>query len=342
MSKQTNSKTVSWEMKWVMGKCLTKPYQSFGLGVGLLTGYNAAHCLRNVPLTSYSSSYTAKPPPIFFIMPAQRNAYQSIASSGSFVMRASLHNRDRFSSARDDLSHPYPSYKDVYLRSNTSNPGSDEFQDLGLNDFLVAQRRVARRKLEHLQLTPFQGSLFSRGVQPHWEQREPYNAILEASIGYAVLCGVVVMDEVADLKERVDVRMEEVEGDVGTLKGEVVDLRNELREPREAHGWLSRQVSELNTLAEDMRRHLRLPRTPEERAAARIKADLRAAEERRRLAEEESTNSEWERHALRMAENRAVRRASTLVGFQGQLVPIGEPDCAESCQADVTFYLLDT
>ena len=77
-------------------------------------------------------------------MPAQRNAYQSIASSGSFVMRASLHNRDHFSSARDDLSRPYPSYKDVYLCSNMSNPGSDEFQDLGLNDFLVAQRQVAR------------------------------------------------------------------------------------------------------------------------------------------------------------------------------------------------------
>ena len=144
MSKQTNSKTVSWEMKWVMGKCLTKPYQSFGLGVGLLTGYKGAHWLRNVPLTSYSSSYTAKPPPILIIMPAQRNAYQSIASLGSFVMRASLHNRDRFSSARDDLSRPYPSYEDVHLRSNTSNPGSDEFQDLGLNDFLVTQRRVAR------------------------------------------------------------------------------------------------------------------------------------------------------------------------------------------------------
>ena len=162
MGKQTNSKTVSWEMKWVMGKCLTKPYQSFGLGVGLLTGYNMAHWLRNVPLTSYSSSHTAKPPPTFYIiMPAQRNAYHSITSSGSFIMRASLHNRDRFSSARDNLSHPYPSYKDVYLRSNTSNLGLDEFQDLGLNDFLVAQTWVARRKLERLQLTPYQGSLLS-------------------------------------------------------------------------------------------------------------------------------------------------------------------------------------
>ena len=111
------------------------------------------------------------------------------------------------------------------------------------------------------------------------------------------------MDEVADLNERVDVRMEEVEGDVGMLKEEVVELRNELRELREAHGRLSCQVGELNTLVEDMRRHLRLPQTPEERVASRIEANLRAAER---------------------------RRASTLVRFQGWLVPIGEPDRAES------------
>ena len=53
-------------------------------------------------------------------------------------------------------------------------------------------------------------------------------------------------------------------------------------------------------------------------------------EQRRELDEAETTDSEWERHALRMAERRAVRRASTLVGFQGRLVPIGEPNCAES------------
>ena len=184
-------------------------------------------------------------------------------------------------------------------------------------------------------MTPYQGSLFSQGVQPHWEQREPYNAVLEASIRYTASCGVVVMDEVADLNERVDVRMEEVEEDVGMLKGEVNELRNELRELREAHGRLSRQVGKLNTLAEDMCRHLCLPRTPEERAAARIEANLRAAEQRRELDEAESMDSEWERHALRMAERRAVRRVSTLVGFQGRLVPIGEPDSAESLPREI-------
>ena len=133
-----------------------------------------------------------------------------------------------------------------------------------------------------------------------------------------------------DLNKKVDVRMEEVEEDVGMLKGEVVELRNELREMREAHGWLSRQVSKLNTLSEDICRHLHLPQTPKERAAARIKANLRVADWRRALDEEEVTDSEWVRHALHLAERRAVRRVSTLVGFQGWLVPIGEPDHAES------------
>ena len=81
---------------------------------------------------------------------------------------------------------------------------------------------------------------------------------------------------------------------------------------------------------EDIHRHLRLLQTPEERAAARIEANLRAADRRRALDEEEVTDSEWERHALRLAQRRAVRRVSTLVGFQGRLIPIGKPDHAES------------
>ena len=130
---------------------------------------------------------------------------------------------------------------------------------MGLNDFLVAQRQVARQKLEHPQLTPYQGSLLSRGVQPQWEQREPYNMVLEASLSYTASCSVVVMDKVADLNERIDVEMRDMEQDVRVLKGEVVELRDELREVREAHGWLSHQVGKLNTLVEDMHRQLCLP-----------------------------------------------------------------------------------
>ena len=108
-------------------------------------------------------------------------------------------------------------------------------------------------------MTPYQGSLFSQGVQPHWEQQKPYNMVLEASLGYTASCSVVVMDEAAELNKRVDVEMRDMEEDVRGLKEEVVELRSELREEREAHGQLSCQVGELNTLVEEMCRHLGLP-----------------------------------------------------------------------------------
>src|SRR5258705_11599112 len=126
-------------------------------------------------------------------MPAQRSSTRAASSGGSFVEGSSSHNQHCFSSARDDLSRPYPSDRDVYRRSNIHNPNEDEFADVGLSDFFIAHRRVARRKLERLQLTPYQAGLLSRGVQVGMERREPYNAVLEAAMGYSGACSVAVM-----------------------------------------------------------------------------------------------------------------------------------------------------
>ena len=52
------------------------------------------------------------------------------------------------------------------------------------------------------------------------------------------------------------------------------------------------------------------------------------------------TDSEWERHALHLAERRAIRRVQTLAEFEGRSVPIGEPDCAESPRRE-TINLTD-
>src|SRR5882762_7760422 len=89
-------------------------------------------------------------------MPASRISV-CLTASGSFVLRESNFNRDRFVSARDDLSRPYPMAEDIYVRSNTANP-DEEFADLGLSDFFIAHRRVAHRKLDCLQLTALQVS----------------------------------------------------------------------------------------------------------------------------------------------------------------------------------------
>ena len=60
--------------------------------------------------------------------------------------------------------------------------------------------------------------LLSQGVQVGLERREPYNPILEASIGYAGAAAVAVMDEVVYVNERQDERMEGIEeGALGLL-----------------------------------------------------------------------------------------------------------------------------
>src|SRR5258705_1663636 len=131
-------------------------------------------------------------------MPAQHSSSTCATSiGGSFVEGSSSHNQHRFSSARDDLSRPYPSDRDVYHHSNTHNPDEDEFADVGLSDFFIAHHRVARRKLECLQLTPYQARLLSRGIQVGMERREPYNMVLEAAMGYAGACSVAGMGYVA-------------------------------------------------------------------------------------------------------------------------------------------------
>ena len=138
-------------------------------------------------------------------MPAQRSSSTRATSiGGSFVEGSSSHNQHRFSSTRDDLSRPYPSNRDVYRRSNTHNPDDDEFADLGLSDFFLAHRRVSRCKLEHLQLTPYQAGLLSRGIQVGMERREPYNAVLEAAMGHTGACSMAVMDDVALVNKKVD------------------------------------------------------------------------------------------------------------------------------------------
>src|SRR5258705_4045744 len=190
-------------------------------------------------------------------MPAQRSSSTRATSiGGSFVEGSSSHNQHRFSAARDDLSRPYPSDHNIYHRSNPHNPDDDEFTELGLSDFFLAHRRVARRKLEHLQLTPFQAGLVARGVQVGMERREPYNAVLEAAMGYTGLCSVAVMDDVALVNEKVDKLDEGLGEEVVRLDMIRQELLRDLEEERvrawESDRFLRREVASLKVHADSL------------------------------------------------------------------------------------------
>ena len=113
-------------------------------------------------------------------------------------------------------------------------------------------------------------------------------------MGYAASCSVIVMDEMASVNEKTEEKMEGIEEEVRMLK-------EELQEEKVACYRLARQYGELFNNVQEIQRQLRL---------------AQAAPPSRRSSGDK-TDSEWERHALWLAENRAIRRAQTLTAFQG-------------------------
>ena len=81
--------------------------------------------------------------------------------------------------------------------------------------------------------TLIQSSNISGGRHPSFqlftrlERREPYNPILEVSIGYAGAAAVAVMDEVAFVNERQDKRMEGIEESALGLLSRVTSAEDE-------------------------------------------------------------------------------------------------------------------
>ena len=92
---------------------------------------------------------------------------------------------------------------------------------------------MARRCLDRLSLSGNTQELLSRGVRVNLERREPYDPILEASIGYAGAAAIAVMDEVAFVNERQDKRMEGIEEGALSLVPRVSSVEEENRQLRE-------------------------------------------------------------------------------------------------------------
>jgi len=148
-------------------------------------------------------------------MPAQRNTVSSLASSSSqaslrrqydaALVTASLHhNAHARSYARG--SHgvvPYPDIEDILNRSNLAVVEDDDFSDIGLNDFLLAQRRIARHKLRRFGRRANEGQrgLIDRGLQD-WDQGEPESMEIETLMMYtaSVATMLMEMDEGLDRK----------------------------------------------------------------------------------------------------------------------------------------------
>ena len=97
--------------------------------------------------------------------------------------------------------------------------------------------------------------LLSQGVQVGLKRREPYDPILEASIGYAGAAAIAVMDEVAFVNERQDKRMEGIEEGALSLVPRVISVEEEncqLREVQQTQEerivWDGKRIQDLERL----------------------------------------------------------------------------------------------
>ena len=96
--------------------------------------------------------------------------------------------------------------------------------------------------MDHLSLSGNTQELLSQGVQVGIKRREPYDPILEASIGYAGAAAVAVMDKVAFVNERQDKRMEGIEEGALSLVPRVMSVEEENRQLREVQWAQEEQI----------------------------------------------------------------------------------------------------
>ena len=141
--------------------------------------------------------------------------------------------------ARDEDGVKYPSAHDFYRWSNMHDPNQDGFEDLYHHDFIHAISRVARRKLVHHCLDPYQHAAFHCGIIHHNTGEEEADPTLELAMEYSGALSTIVFDEscrLCDLTEAqigwnqftMDVAMDRLDGEndhvferISTLEGKV-------------------------------------------------------------------------------------------------------------------------
>ena len=232
----------------------------------------------------------------------------------------SSYNQHNFRTACGSLLVPYPSAEEAFRWSNSHAPSND-FSALGLSDFFIAHRRVARHRLDCLSLSGNTQELLSRGVGVNLERREPYDPILEASIGYASAAAIAVMDEVAFVNERQDERMEGIKEGALSLVLRVVLVEEENRQLREVQWAQEERISRDGEKIRDLERTTGTLRTLINslvETVGLVKNDVARIHHR-------FVNNRVNRQAKRRTD-----QVQMLVEHEGRLIPIEEPiDSAE-------------
>ena len=135
---------------------------------------------------------------------------------------------------------------DFYRCSNTHDPDQDGFEDLYHCNFIHAISHVARCKLTHHHLDPYQCAAFCHGIVRHNTGEEEANPTLELAMEYAGALGTIIFDKscrLCDLTEAqvgrnqfaMDIAVDRLDGEVdhaaewiGALEDKMADVERGL------------------------------------------------------------------------------------------------------------------
>ena len=112
-------------------------------------------------------------------------------------------------------------------RSDTDNPDS-MFDDLYIEDLVLAACHVGRRQLTWLEVSPYQRAVLARGLD-HQHRHQIPDRRMEQSLGYAAAMGTLVMNKLASTCERAEARFTGVCTDLGIMENDTTILGDWVR-----------------------------------------------------------------------------------------------------------------
>ena len=175
--------------------------------------------------------------------------------------------------------------------------------------------------MDCLSLTGNTQELLSQGVGVNLERREPYDPILEASIGYAGAAAVAVMDEVAFVNERQDERMEGIKEGALSLVPRVLSLEEENHQLREVQRAQEERISRDGERIWDL-----------ERTTGTLRTLINSLVETVGLVQNNVAriHHQFVNNRVNRRAERCSDQVQMLVEHEGRLIPIEEPiDLAE-------------
>jgi len=97
---------------------------------------------------------------------------------------------------------PYPVHRDVWDRIENTFSTKEDFEDLWIQDFVLAGCQTAQRRLDRLTMPQGQSSVLERGSL-QMRGHELADTLVDTALGYTSIVGTMLAEELANTEDQV-------------------------------------------------------------------------------------------------------------------------------------------